>query len=336
MGGLIAAGICAAIFFLLVILYLRHTNALLTTENKWLTIQMGIKDARIEELEGEKQPPEEEPRKRKHDPFAQLLHEERLKEVMRLRDRCLTLQTQCDNLQKRLAQYSNARFDRDSYRDEFHKLQHDYATLSENHTRILKSLSFTLPAFDWQDRDDVSRLYNALRDNLEAECKDITATFESRSPRSNGDRYKTSLIDCDCYDFRHRAGNKKPCKHMFALALRMNAELSPLKGVDRQMILEYTDLKSAVVKEKREIKKIVSTTSQRSPWLAKRIAEYYDQIDRERIASIPRSTKKEELDRLRREKKQLLIERNELQSQLDYLIQTFPEIRISMSEPPNI
>ncbi len=222
---------------------------------------------------------------------------------------------------------------------EHKELQREYTKLHKEYeklTPILEQLSFDLPAFDWQDQDDVSRLYNALRDNLEAECKDITATFESRSPKGNGEPYKTTLTGCECKDFTYNNKRKTPCKHMFALALRMNAELSPLKGVDRQTILEYTELKKDVDKEKREIKKIVSTTSQRSPWLAKRIAEYYDQIDRERIASIPRSTKKEELDRLRREKKQLLIERNELQSQLDYLIQTFPEIRICMSEPPNI
>ena len=222
---------------------------------------------------------------------------------------------------------------------EHKELQKEYAKLHKEHetlTPILEQLSFDLPAFDWQDQDDVSRLYNALRDNLEAECKDITATFESRSQKSNGDRYITTLTGCECKDFTYRPVNKKPCKHMFALALRMNAELSPIRDVDRKMITDYTELKSAVDKEKREIKRIVSTTSQRSPWLAKRIAEYYDQIDRERIAPIPRSTKKVELDRLRREKKKLLIERNELQSQLDYLIHKFPDIEQHMKLPPQI
>ena len=221
-----------------------------------------------------------------------------------------------------------------SLRTERDQLRSQYTDIYGYSSSLLEQLSFDLPAFDWQDQDDVSRLYNALRENLEAHCKDITATFISQSPERWGQEYITTLTSCECKDRDNHP--TKPCKHMFALALKMNAELSPLRDVDRKLIIEYTELKKDVDKEKREIKKIVSTTSQRSPWLAKRIAEYYDQIDRERIASIPRSTKKEELDRLRREKKKLLIERNELRSQLDYLIHKFPENKIHMKLPPQI
>ncbi len=217
-------------------------------------------------------------------------------------------------------------------RAERDQLRSQYTDIYGYSSSLLKQLSFDLPAFDWKNKDDVSRLHNALRENIEANCESITAIFVSQSPDRKGTRYTTTLTSCSCKDRDNHP--TKPCKHMFALALKMNAELSSLRDVDRETITQYTELKSDVDKERKAIDRIVKTKSQRSPWLAKRIAEYYDQIDRERIAAIPRSTKKEELDRLRREKKQLLIERNELQSQLDYLIHKFPENEVRLKQLP--
>ena len=91
---------------------------------------------------------------------------------------------------------------------------------------LLKALSFDLPAFDWKNQDDVSRLHNALRENIEANCESITAVFVSQSPGRKGKRYTTTLTSCKCDDFKF---TKKPCKHMFALALKMNVGSSPLR-----------------------------------------------------------------------------------------------------------
>ena len=120
--------------------------------------------------------------------------------------------------------------------------------------------------------------------------------------------------------------------------IQQDFDVKRLKKANSDLTCDISQLKRAnsnLAIENEDLQKIIYTPSQSSPWLAERIAEYYHMRDEEKINAIPRrTTKKEEMKRLAKEKRDILRECNELRSQLSYLFYMFPWMDEYITIPP--
>lgn len=157
--------------------------------------------------------------------------------------------------------------------------------------------------------------------------------------------YTVTLDSCTCEDFKRR---QKPCKHMLRLALEVGVLLSVSEEDKREFFLKYTQIRDAAEREKdlamtesaklaREkgalqkrsdsIKRIMRETSQSAPWLSKQIADYFDILDRkvENELRERRAAKAaEEVSRIRKEKRTLLLQNKLYEYQLNFYESMFP------------
>lgn len=189
--------------------------------------------------------------------------------------------------------------------------------------------------FDFDSAPDCLRLYHALDENITPASEiRIEATFLSNHDNS---LYVTTLNSCTCRDFRYNT-HGKPCKHMYALAWQLGIirETAPFQL--RNEYIKFTKLRTDVDQMQKDIRKIVNTRSQRSPWLAKQLADY--QYERDvKISDYlnstnPRIKKTDELKRLAKEKRDIAQERNMLQNQLSYLFAMIPWLEEYITTPP--
>lgn len=187
----------------------------------------------------------------------------------------------------------------------------------------------------WQPDLDISRLYHTLNEKIFVEY-DISINANVRS-NTNDEIYHTTLTSCTCKDFLHNT-HGKPCKHMYALAWQLGIirETAPHQLYNEY--LHYTKLRVEVSQAEKDIRKIVNTRSQRSPWLAKQLADYQYERDVKISdyinASNPRIKKTDELKRLAKEKRDIAQERNMLQNQLSYLYTMIPWLEEYITTPP--
>lgn len=143
---------------------------------------------------------------------------------------------------------------------------------------------------------------------IEISCETISQT--------DGQIYHTSLSNCSCPDFK---SNKKPCKHMLSLAIRLNAFLSQPDTINDAMndlvkkAQELDEQEQRIKKEKVKIenaKKIVSEKQQTYPFLATLMAEYrQSMLD---ITVRDHATKKDMIAKLKKAEKEKAMLHNQI------------------------
>ncbi len=277
------------------------------------------------------------------------LLDEKNAEILRLTNRIELLIADKSELEQRL----NSRNDyfsshnvtlyreREEFKQELQKLQENFRTLSVDYNNLKNWVSNTkqlsralLPKnqseYTWSKDVDCTRLHHAFAEGIHH--SDILTRAKYISAK-DGTEYETTLTSCTCPDFKYNTQGK-PCKHMYTLALELGIFLLPNHEALRSELTQCTKLKSEIDRERSDIQKIVNTRSQSSPWLAERIAEYYKTIDNKRIDAIPRTTKKDELKRISKEKRDATFKAKMLESQLSYLTHTFPWLEDFITDPP--
>lgn len=211
--------------------------------------------------------------------------------------------------------------------------------LSKNYQDLQNySLDFITshPQFSiWNSDTDLSRFHHTLSEKIQIDPNmAITANVHSSG---SGETYTTTLTSCSCRDFKYNT-HGKPCKHMYALAWHIGIirETAPHRLYNEYQ--KYAELRTEVKQTQEEIRKIVNTRSQRSPWLAKQLADY--QYERDvKVSDYLNSTnsrirKTDELKRLAKEKRDIAQERNMLQNQLSYLYTMIPWLEEYITTPP--
>lgn len=201
------------------------------------------------------------------------------------------------------------------------------------------------PAFEaLRQETDPKRMRSAL-------CRDmgIYPPFNASADikGESGSIYHVTLSSCTCPDFTSR---KKPCKHMYRLALELGAllgwDMTPLQNTAIQLTeqlfslrtelagyiqkkQELTALQNKVLRERKDMDAIISSSSQSFPWLAKLFSDYQNLRDkgiedRLRSKSHPALKAADEVRRIRREKEIFVQQSKMLEYQLHYYESLFP------------
>lgn len=222
---------------------------------------------------------------------------------------------------------------------EYEKLQSEYSEIRNNFDILKERFINHYKSFvTWKNIDNPARLTHSFSDKITVKHLSVQANVTSEN---SNNEYTTTLTSCTCPDFKFNT-NGDPCKHMYALAMRIG-----ILGCDcdiddmRETISEYAKKKSELAEEKEGISKILNTRSQRNPWLANQIALFYsereNQIARMLEEKHPPAIKAaEQIKKISAEKRDIEKDRRMLKSQLDYLFYSFPWLEEYITTPPKI
>ncbi len=217
-------------------------------------------------------------------------------------------------------------------KEKIYQLSKNYQNLKNYSLDFIKSH----PQFSiWESDTDLSRFHHTLSEKIQID-HNIAISAKVHSSESE-EIYTTTLTSCTCRDFKYNT-HGKPCKHMYALAWQLGIirETAPHQLYNEY--LHYTKLRVEVNQAEKDIRKIINTRSQRSPWLAKQLADYqYErdvQISDYLNSTNPRIKKTDELKRLAKEKRDIAQDRNMLRNQLSYLFNMIPWLEEYVTTPP--
>ena len=161
----------------------------------------------------------------------------------------------------------------------------------------------------------------------------------------HGNVYDVSLEKCTCPDFINNRA-RKPCKHMYRLALELGLLASfddsrissRIVELDSQINSKLGAL-NKVQKKLDTVNRLLKEKSQKFPWLSRLYADYIalqeQQVaDSLRTKARPALRASDELAKISREKHALQIRCKELEHQLDYLDAMFPWLKEFKERPP--
>lgn len=181
-----------------------------------------------------------------------------------------------------------------------------------------------------------ARLLTSIKESMK--IRDFQSSASITSEHQN--TYHTTLTSCSCMDFQIQ---KKPCKHMYRLAMELGLLISvPTDGIET-MISEMNEKallaqekqfalnkeRQALEKTKEDLEEIKNSSKQSFPWLAAMFADYYYLEDLKvasRLENKDRPAYKaaDDVRRLAKEKKDLCIQLKLTENQLKFYEALFP------------
>ena len=194
------------------------------------------------------------------------------------------------------------------------------------------------PAFhSIQSNPDYNKLNSSLTQSMHIIPPfDISSDIESTS----GNRYHVTLYSCTCPDYSNR---KRPCKHMYRLAVETGAligfdnsaisqEIASMLSQRATLQAEAEEAKSKIQKLKKQesdIQRILSESSQSYPWLAHVYADYFFLQDKQtedalRNKQRPALKAADDLKRIRQENRELRAQAKASEYQLHFYESLFP------------
>lgn len=204
------------------------------------------------------------------------------------------------------------------------------------------------PAFHWlRQETDPKRLRSALTRDMR-----ILPPFIASADIAgeSGAVYHVSLSSCTCPDFLSR---KRPCKHMYRLALELGALLgwdtAPLKSTVVQLtaqidaltteLSDYERKKQELSDLRKGIDKIVASSAQSYPWLAELFSDYERLRDKKtedalRYKAHPALKAADEVQRIRNEKAGFMRQAKVAEYQLHFYETLFPWLEEFKELPP--
>lgn len=181
-----------------------------------------------------------------------------------------------------------------------------------------------------------ARLLNAIKESMK--IRDFQSSAKITSEHQN--TYHTTLTSCTCMDFQIQ---KKPCKHMYRLAMEIGLLISiPTDGIET-MISELNEKahlaqekqlalnkeKEILEKTKKDLEEIKNSSKQSFPWLASLFADYFYLEDLKissRLEKKERPAYKaaEDVRQIAKEKKNLCLQLKLAENQLNFYETLFP------------
>ena len=194
------------------------------------------------------------------------------------------------------------------------------------------------PAFhSIRNNPDYGRLQSSLTQSMHLIPPfDISSDIES----SSGNHYHVTLCSCTCPDYSSR---KRPCKHMYRLAVEIGAligfdnsgisqEIESMLSQRASLQAEAEKAKSQIQKFKKQesdIQRILSESSQSYPWLAHLYSDYFYLQDKQtedalRNKQRPALKAADDLKRIRQENRELRAQAKASEYQLHFYETLFP------------